>query len=80
MKQKQQLYSGKAKTLFATDDPDALIVQYRDDATAFNGVKKASLERKGIVNNYFNAFIMQELEKKECERISSVCSPIMSRW
>ena len=60
---KAELYSGKAKTLFITNDPDCLIVHFRDDATAFDGTKKARLNRKGMVNNYFNAFIMQALEK-----------------
>jgi phosphoribosylaminoimidazole-succinocarboxamide synthase len=64
LKRITELYSGKAKTLYTTDDEKYLIVHYRDDATAFDGVKKAKLNRKGMVNNYFNAFIMQELEKK----------------
>ncbi|MGB6976677.1 MAG: phosphoribosylaminoimidazolesuccinocarboxamide synthase [Gammaproteobacteria bacterium] len=63
MQKQKQLYSGKAKTLYDTDDPGYLIVHYRDDATAFNGVKKAELRSKGAVNNYFNAFIMQHLEQ-----------------
>jgi phosphoribosylaminoimidazole-succinocarboxamide synthase len=63
MQKQEQLYSGKAKTLYDTDDPNYLIVHYRDDATAFNGVKKAQLRSKGEVNNYFNAFIMQRLEQ-----------------
>ena len=63
MKKQAELYSGKAKTLYRTDDKDHLIVHFRDDATAFDGTKKARLNRKGMVNNYFNAFIMQELEK-----------------
>lgn len=58
----QQLYSGKAKTVFLTDDPNRLIIHYRNDTSAFNGVKLAKLDRKGKVNNYFNAFIMQALQ------------------
>lgn len=56
------LYTGKAKSLYETDNADYLIMEFRDDATAFNGVKKAQLARKGQVNNHFNAFIMRHLE------------------
>ncbi len=56
------VYTGKAKTVYATDDPELFVMEYRDDATAFNGVKKAALDRKGKVNNYFNAHVMQVLE------------------
>ena len=58
-----QLYSGKAKTIFQTDDPSRYIMAYRDDATAFNGVKQASLAGKGKINNLFNAYIMQTLQE-----------------
>jgi len=60
----KQLYSGKAKTLYSTDDPDSLIMEFRDDTTAFDGEKHAQLERKGMVNNRFNAFIMQKLSER----------------
>jgi phosphoribosylaminoimidazole-succinocarboxamide synthase len=63
MQKQKQLYSGKAKTLYDTDEAGYLVVHYRDDATAFNGVKKAALQNKGAVNNYFNAFIMQHLQQ-----------------
>jgi phosphoribosylaminoimidazole-succinocarboxamide synthase len=63
MKKLQELYRGKAKTLYASDDPDYLIMEFRDDATAFDGTKKASLAHKGEVNNAFNALVMQYLEK-----------------
>lgn len=60
--QKQnQLYSGKAKTLFATDQKDYLITQFRDDATAFNGKKHAQFSNKGKINNHLNAFFMRKL-------------------
>jgi phosphoribosylaminoimidazole-succinocarboxamide synthase len=65
MQKREQIYSGKAKTLFATDIADKIILHFRDDATAFNGVKKAALANKGKVNNYFNAFIMQHLAQAE---------------
>jgi phosphoribosylaminoimidazole-succinocarboxamide synthase len=58
------LYSGKAKTVYLCDDPGALILHYRNDTSAFDGEKVEKLDRKGMVNNYFNAFIMQALEDK----------------
>ena len=63
MKILNELYSGKAKSVFATDDQDRLVLHFRDDTTAFDGEKKASLARKGAVNNKFNAFIMSKLER-----------------
>jgi phosphoribosylaminoimidazole-succinocarboxamide synthase len=58
------LYSGKAKTVYLSDDADSLILHYRNDTSAFDGEKVEKLDRKGMVNNYFNAFIMQALEEK----------------
>lgn len=57
-----EIYSGKAKTIYTTDDDRYLIMHYRDDATAFNALKKQSFVRKGLVNNYFNAHIMTKLQ------------------
>lgn len=57
----EQLYAGKAKTVYLTDDPDKLILEFRDDTSAFDGEKTAQLARKGMVNNRFNAFIMSQL-------------------
>ena len=51
MEKKEQLYEGKAKKVFATDDPNLVIVDYKDDATAFNGLKKGSIAGKGVINN-----------------------------
>jgi len=59
----QELYSGKAKSVYTTADPDKLILCFRDDTSAFDGEKMEQLERKGMVNNKFNAFIMAYLEK-----------------
>ena len=64
MEKKEQLYEGKAKTVFATDDPDLLIVQYKDDATAFNGLKKGTIAGKGIINNQMSNRLMLLLEKQ----------------
>ena len=58
------LYEGKAKKVFATDDPDALIVDYKDDATAFNGLKKGTIVGKGVINNRMTNHVFQLLEKE----------------
>ncbi len=63
MQIEQELYSGKAKTVYTTADPDRLILRFRDDTSAFDGEKTAQLARKGMVNNKTNAFIMEQLEK-----------------
>lgn len=62
MEKRQELYRGKAKTVYTTDDPDRLVLQFRNDTSAFDGEKIDQLERKGMVNNKFNHFIMQKLE------------------
>ncbi len=62
MKRQAELFSGKAKTVYTTDDPDKLILHFRNDTSAFDGEKIEQLDRKGMVNNKFNAFIMQKLE------------------
>ena len=64
MQRSEQLYAGKAKSVYLTDAPDMLILHFRNDTSAFDGEKVAQLDRKGMVNNKFNAFVMQELEKK----------------
>jgi len=58
------LYEGKAKKVYTTDDDNLLIVSYKDDATAFNGVKKGTIADKGIVNNRLTNHLMQLLEKQ----------------
>ncbi|MDO4317148.1 MAG: phosphoribosylaminoimidazolesuccinocarboxamide synthase [Lachnospiraceae bacterium] len=64
MQKLEQLYEGKAKKVYKTDDPDALIVDYKDDATAFNGLKKGTIVGKGVINNKMSNHVMQILEKK----------------
>ena len=64
MEKKEQLYEGKAKKVFATDDPNLVIVDYKDDATAFNGLKKGSIAGKGIINNVMSTQMFQLLEKQ----------------
>ena len=63
MEKLQQLYEGKAKKVFATDDPELLIVDYKDDATAFNGLKKGTIAGKGVINNQMSNRLMAYLEK-----------------
>lgn len=58
------LYEGKAKKIYRTDDPDLYLVEYKDDATAFDGVKKDRLEDKGILNNHLSAIFFTLLEEK----------------
>ncbi|MCG6871582.1 MAG: phosphoribosylaminoimidazolesuccinocarboxamide synthase [Gammaproteobacteria bacterium] len=62
MKKGKHLFTGKAKTVYETDDPQRLILLFRNDTSAFDGEKVERLERKGATNNKFNAFIMQKLE------------------
>ena len=64
MEKTTQLYEGKAKKVWATDDPEIVIVDYKDDATAFNGLKKGTIAGKGVVNNKMSNYLMQILEKK----------------
>lgn len=63
MKKCEQLYEGKAKKVFATDDKDLVIVSYKDDATALDGLKKGTIAGKGAVNNRMSNYLMQLLEK-----------------
>lgn len=59
----EQLYEGKAKKVFATSDPDVVLVAYKDDATAFNGLKKGTIVGKGVVNNRMSNHMFRQLEK-----------------
>lgn len=63
MQKGNQLYEGKAKIVFATEDAELLIVSYKDDATAFNGQKKGTIVGKGVINNRMSNLLMQKLEK-----------------
>ena len=62
MEKRAELYAGKAKSVYLTDDPDYLVLHFRNDTSAFDGEKVEQLDRKGMVNNKFNAFIMQTLQ------------------
>ena len=63
MEQLEMIYEGKAKKVFATDDPNYVIVDYKDDATAFNGLKKGTIVGKGAINNRMTNFLMKKLEE-----------------
>ena len=63
MEKTAQLYEGKAKKVYATEDPAVVIVSYKDDATALDGLKKGTIAGKGVVNNRMTNFLMQLLEK-----------------
>lgn len=64
MKKIKQIYEGKAKKVFSTEDPDFVIVEYKDDATAFNGEKKGVISGKGVINNRVSNFFFQKLEQE----------------
>ena len=64
MQKKELLYEGKAKKVYRTDDPGLYIVSYKDDATAFNGLKKGTIVGKGVVNNQMSNYMFRLLEKQ----------------
>ena len=64
MEKKEQLYEGKAKKVFATENPDLVIVDYKDDATAFNGLKKGTIAGKGVINNRMSNMMFRLMETK----------------
>ncbi len=63
MEKREQLYEGKAKKVFATEDPDVVIVSYKDDATAFNGEKKGTIQGKGVINNRMTNLVFRKFEE-----------------
>ena len=63
MQKTEMLYEGKAKKVYATENPELYIVSYKDDATAFNGLKKGTISGKGVINNRMSNMLMQMLEK-----------------
>ena len=64
MEKRNQLYEGKAKKVYTTEDPELYIVDYKDDATAFNGLKKGTISGKGVINNRVTNHLMKMLESK----------------
>ena len=71
MEKLQQLYEGKAKKVYATGDDNLYIVSYKDDATAFNGLKKGTIAGKGVINNRMSNMLMQMLEQHGVPTTSS---------
>ena len=63
-RQLEQLYEGKAKRIYRTDDPDLYLVEYKDDATAFNGAKKGTIQNKGVLNNQISGVFFRMLEER----------------
>ncbi len=63
MEKLEMLYEGKAKQIYATDDEDLIIMYYKDDATAYNGIKKASIDNKGVLNNKITTIIYKKLQE-----------------
>ena len=64
MEKQTLLYEGKAKKVYTTQDPELLIVSYKDDATAFNGLKKGTIQGKGVINNQMSNLLMARLERQ----------------
>ena len=64
MEKQELLYEGKAKRVYATADPDLVIVEYKDDATAFNGLKKGQINNKGVLNNRIAGYFFELLAAK----------------
>ena len=79
MEKLEQLYEGKAKKVFKTNDPDVLIVSYKDDATAFNGEKKGTIVGKGAINNRMTTISSNFWKKEEFPLIilMSLVTPIL---
>ena len=77
MEKREELYSGKAKSVYKTDDPDRYILNFRNDTSAFDGLRVEQLDRKGMVNNKFNAFIMQALQAVGIPILKSCCQTTM---
>ena len=64
MEKKEFLYEGKAKKIYKTEDPNLLIAEYKDSATAFDAIKKATIEGKGVLNNTIASFFFELLNKE----------------
>ena len=65
MQKLEQIYEGKAKKVYSTEDPNLVIVDYKDDATAFNGLKKGTIVGKGVINNQMTNRLMAKMEKAD---------------
>ena len=65
MEKQEMMYEGKAKQVYASEDPNLVIIHYKDDATAFNGLKKASISNKGVLNNKITTILFQQLNQRD---------------
>lgn len=79
MKQLEMLYEGKAKQVFRTDDPEKIIIHYKDAATAFNNIKKATIENKGVLNNAISTLISKSFRRRASRRTTSRRSTTATR-
>ena len=79
MKQLEMLYEGKAKQVFRTDDPEKIIIHYKDAATAFNNIKKATIENKGVLNNAISTLIFKEASRRTTSRRSTTATRSAAR-
>ena len=80
MEKREELYAGKAKSVHTTDDPERLVLVFRDDTSAFDGERVEQLNRKGMVNNTFNAFIMEKLEAVGIPTHFEGCCQTLNVW
>ena len=80
MQKQELLYKGKAKSVYETEDNDLLILHFRDDTSALDGKRIEQLARKGVVNNRFNAFIMQKLADAVSKPILKSSCQTMKFW
>ncbi len=80
MQKQAELYRGKAKTVYSTENPDLLVLEFRNDTSAGDGARIEQFDRKGMVNNKFNYFIMSKLAEGVSRLKWSVCSPIPNVW
>lgn len=80
MQKQAELYRGKAKTVYSTENPDLLVLEFRNDTSAGDGARIEQFDRKGMVNNKFNYFIMSNWLKRVSRLKWSVCSLIPNVW
>ena len=76
MEKGELIYEGKAKKLYITDDPDVLLQEFKDDATAFNAQKRGTIIGKGEVNNQISAHLFEYLEKKDKKRYTEIVKKV----
>lgn len=80
MQKQAELYRGKAKTVYSTENPDLLVLEFRNDTSAGDGARIEQFDRKGMVNNKFNHFIMSKLADAGIPTQMERCCPIRNVW